>query len=202
MRTILCTLFLCSAFLAHAQKNPKNEFSAGYFTTGYFFDSTDWVISNFIRGEAVNLNYLRRINKHLNLNFNHSYISFDYFPIPYDKPFPNNSVIARGFNFSNIALGYRFTKWGLGLTAKAGLSYRYRVFKLVHYGYNPYSAWVEPLGVYFGTSSLGATLGFSLSHPILWRFFGEFDCSYGRMFSKYKVDPNQLLLVYRLGFRF
>lgn len=79
MKNILFALFICSAFWSHAQKNPKNEFSVGYFTIGHFFDSTGWEVSNFIRGEAINLHYSRRIRKHLSLNFNHIFVGFSLF---------------------------------------------------------------------------------------------------------------------------
>lgn len=56
------------------------------------------------------------------------------------------------------------------LTGKAGFNYRYRFFKHVHYAYNIYSNWTEPIGAVFGAPSFGATLGASLAIP----FFGVF----------------------------
>ncbi|MFN0216082.1 MAG: hypothetical protein ACKVT2_17620, partial [Saprospiraceae bacterium] len=68
-------------------------------------------------------------------------------------------------------------------------------YTAIHHG-----GWGEGYGGGKNYGKLGAKLGASIQHPILWRFFGELDCEYAHMFSG--GDRNQLLLCYRIGFKF
>ena len=108
-----------------------------------------------------------------------------------------------GFEFTNhgSGLGFGYTKWGLTARAKAGIRYNIRGEHFEHFYALVHShGWGEAYGALYGYGKIGPMLGASIQHPIFWRFFGEMDCEYAHLFSG--VDRNQLLLSYRIGFRF
>jgi hypothetical protein len=202
MRAFICLAFLGMALLCRAQKTSKNEFSVGYFTAGYFFDSTSVKISKFVRGKNITLSYTRSLNKHLFLNATYVRWFSSYVPKPEPEFLAENSIITRYLKMVSGSIGYRISKWGMSAKAKAGVSYRFAFEKAVHFTYFNSGNWNEPREGFYAFKSVGTTLGLTVSHPIVWRFFGEFDCEYARIFSKEKVDQNQLLLSYRVGIRF
>jgi len=202
MRAFICLASLGLTFLCHAQKTSKNEFSVGYFTGGYFFDSTAVKFSKFVRGKNITLSYTRHIDKYLFFNTTYIRSSFGYISNPAPEFLEDNSILTRYLKVISGSIGYRISKWSMSAKAKAGIGYRFEFEKVVHFTYFNGGNWSEPREGFYAFKSVGPTLGLTVSHPIVWRLFGEFDCEYARMFSKDNVDPNQLLLSYRIGMRF
>ena len=202
MKPIICLLFLSMTALCHAQKTPKNELSIGYFTSGYFFDSTDLKFSKFIRGKNLSFSYTRNIDKHWFLNAGYLRSSFGYLKSPVPDYLEDNTVVYRYLKGFSGSVGYKLSKWSMAFKAKIGIHYRFKFEKGVHFTYVDGGNWREPRGGIYENKSIGPTFGLTLSHPIVWRLFGEFDCAYARLFSNYPIDQNQLLLSYRIGVRF
>ncbi|MBN8679192.1 MAG: hypothetical protein J0M29_13265 [Chitinophagales bacterium] len=196
---LLCLAFLTTAFLSQAQKPFNNELSLGYFTGGEFFDTSAFSISPFTKGKNISLNYTRLLGKNLSVGLNYIQCGFDY--LPRLKKLENNTIMWRVQKTFSADLGYRISKWSISATAKAGIRYNMIGYKVEHYASVPHSnGWREGIGGSKEYGKIGAKLGAALQHPIIWRFFGELDCEYARMFSG--GDRNQLLLSYRIGFRF
>jgi hypothetical protein len=89
----------------------------------------------------------------------------------------------------------------MNLRAKTGIRYnlRGRQSKILYYRITS-GGWSEAYGEIYYYSKIEPMFGASIAHPIIWRFFGELDCEYVHLFSG--VDRNQMLLSYRIGFRF
>ena len=202
MRTFICFAFLGMACICHAQKASKNEFSLGYFPAGYFFDSTGVKFSQFIRGKNITLSYTRHVDKHWSFNTSSVRSSFGYIMPPAPDYLKDNTVVYRYLKAISGSVGYRISKWSMSAKLKTGVNYQFKFEKYVHLTYFDGGNWREPRSVTYMVQSIGPTLGLTLTHPIVWKLCGEFDCQYARMFSKYNIDPNQLLLSYRVGIRF
>lgn len=185
--------------MCHAQKNFKNELSLGYFTAGEFFDTSALKTSPFSKGKNFSLNYTRLLGQNLTVGVSYFQGSFNYLPTL--KKLENYTIMWRVQKTFSADLGYRVSKWSLSATAKAGVRYNMVGYKVEHYASVPHSGgWLEGKGGSKAYGKFGAKLGASIQHPIIWRFFGELDCEYARMFSG--GDRHQLLLSYRIGFRF
>jgi hypothetical protein len=183
----------------HAQKHFKNEFSVGYFATGYFFDATPLTVSKFNRGKSISLNYKRNLPQNFTLSLTYHRCFFQYVPavvVP-----PDSTIIQRYLRMLSANLGYGYTKWGLTAQVKTGLRYNIRGYQGKHIRSRVHSkGWGESYGEIYGYRKIVGILGASIVHPIFWRFFGELDCEYAHFFSG--VDRRQLLLSYRVGIRF
>ena len=107
MKPIICLVFLGMTALCHAQKAPKNELSIGYFTAGYFFDSTDVKFSKFIRGKNLSLSYTRNIDKHWFLNAGYVRWFSSYIPQPEPEFLEDNSILSRYLKMVSGNIGYR-----------------------------------------------------------------------------------------------
>ncbi|MBC7778387.1 MAG: hypothetical protein H7246_23345 [Phycisphaerae bacterium] len=196
---LLCLTFLSTALLCHAQKNFKNEVSLGYFSAGEFFDSSAFKVSPFTKGKNISLRYTRLFGKKLSVGLSYTQCGFDYLPTL--KKLENNTIMWREQKTFSFDIGFGISKWQISAKAKAGFRYNMVGFKAEHYSSSLHSGgWVEGYGGSKDYGKLGAKLGASIQHPILWRFFGELDCEYAKMFSG--GDRNQLLLSYRVGFKF
>jgi hypothetical protein len=198
-KTFLSFAFLGMTLMCHAQRHFKNEFSVGYFAAGEFFDATAFKLSKFGRGKRISLEYTRHIDKRLTLGLIYSrcfflYVSPDILPPPLTIETRYQKTLT-----ANIGIGY--TKWKMTARAKGGIRYNLQgeQSKLIHAGIHS-GGWGEAYGEIYGYSKIGSMLGASIVHPIVWRFFGEIDCEYVHLFSG--VDRNQLLLSYRIGFKF
>ena len=198
----LLSIILSIALSSQAQKQYKNEFSLGYFTAGNFFDSSEVKFSKFVRGKNITFSYTRHIDKHLFFNTTYVRSSFRYISNPAPEFLKDNSILTRHLKVIFGSIGYRISKWSMSAKAKAGIGYRFEFEKVVHFTYFNSGNWSEPREGFYAFKSVGPTLGLTVSHPIVWRLFGEFDCEYAKMFSKDNVDSNQLLLSYRIGVRF
>jgi len=199
-KTALLLVFLGMVLCCHAQKSSKNEFSLGYFSAGEFFDNTKFDFSRFVRGRAISLAYTREIGKKRSIGISYGSCTFNYFPDT-PQPFEDNTVLGREQNTLSVNFGYGIPIGPILARAKAGLRYNMVGGKMVHYRYiNGGASWHTIVWGHEAYSKLGAKIGASMRHPIVWRFFGELDCEYARMFSG--ADRNQLILSYRLGFRF
>ncbi len=198
-KTALLLTFLGIALWGHAQKSPKNEFSFGYFSAGEFFDNTKFDFSRFVRGKAFSLAYTREIGKKRSVGISYRNSTF-YYLSDLPQPFEDNTVLWREQNTLSANFGYGIPIGPIMARAKAGLRYNLMGYRLMHYHYG---GGFTGLGSVLGDESytkMGGIIGASVRHPIVWRFFGELDCEYARMFSG--ADKNQLILSYRLGFRF
>lgn len=219
MKILIFPIFLLLGSLGRAQtqKAPKNEVSFGYFTVGYFFDSTGVRMSEFEKARRVSLHFAHNLDKHFSIGMNYIGVAYLHFKKSIPQYYDNNTVIRRDFKYISVQAGYRISKWSMVAEVKSGINYRFSGEKAVHYFYflgsGPY---FESVGEYIRYKDVGITFGLSLSHPILWKLYGEIDCEYARMFPqefdshssptipsvKVRVDPNQLLLSYRIGIRF
>ncbi|MEQ1666470.1 MAG: hypothetical protein ABL927_13965 [Bdellovibrionales bacterium] len=197
--TLLCFTFLSMALFCHAQKIFKNEVSLGYLNAGEFFDTSAFKISPFTKGKNISLNYTRLFGKKLSVGLSYTQCAFNYLPTL--KKLENNTIMWREQKTFSAAIGFGVSKWQISAKAKAGFRYNIVGSKAEHYFTSLHSGgWLEGYGGSQAYGKLGAKLGASIQHPILWRFFGELDCEYARMFSG--ADRNQLLLSYRIGFKF
>lgn len=197
---LLCFTFLSMALLCHAQKTFKNEVSLGYFNAGEFFDTSAFNISTFTRGKNISINYTRLFGKNLTVGLTYARCYFRYLPTPTPEILQPNSIGSRYQKTLTANIGYEFSKWSLSARAKAGLRYNLKGLKSEHYSQTPASWGWESRGGIDEYGKIGVSLGVSIQHPIIWRFFGELDCEYAKMFSG--ADRNQLLLSYRIGFKF
>ena len=198
-RAFLSFAFLGMALLCHAQRHFKNEFSAGYFAAGEFFDATPFKVSKFNRGKNISLNYTRHLKKDFTLGVTYSRCYFQYVPAVVSPP--EFTITDRYQKTITANLGFGYTKWGLTARVKTGLRYNIRGEHFEHfYSLIHSNGWGEAFGALYGYGKIGAMFGASIVHPIVWRLFGEIDCEYAYLFSG--VDRNQLLLSYRIGFRF
>lgn len=191
--------FLSSALLCHAQKSFKNEVSLGYFSAGEFFDTSAFKVSPFTKGKNISLNYTRLWGNKLTVGLSYAQCTFNYLPTL--EKLESNTIEWREQKTFSADIGFRVSKWSFSAKAKTGIRYNLTGNKKEHYGSTLHSGgWKEGHGGSKDYGKLGAKLGASIQHPIIWRFFGELDCEYARMFSG--GDRNQLLLSYRIGFRF
>jgi hypothetical protein len=198
---LLSFAFLSMALLCHAQKSTKNEFSIGYFSAGEYFDSSAFKLTDFNKGKHISLNYTRLFGKNFSVGLSYSRCVFYYIPTPYPDLFEDNTILWREQKTFAANLGIGVSKWSISAKAKAGIRYNIVGYKAEHYFYfGGGGSWEEPVQGSVAYGKLGAKLGASISHPIIWRFFGELDCEYARMFTG--ADRNQLLLSYRIGFKF
>ncbi len=202
MKTLFSIILLGVTFLSHAQKTPKNELCFGYINAGYFFDSTSMELSRFVKGRNFSLSYSRIFDNRFLLNITYARTSYKYFNDPQPAFYEDNTITSRSFKILSGYFGYKISKWGLSANLKAGISYCIRGSKGGHITYFDDGGWREPRAFYYYYRDFGGMLGLTVSHPIFWKLFGEIDCGYARMVSKLKVDPNQLFLSYRIGFRF
>jgi len=201
MKKLLLLLFLVTVLSAHAQKNLKNEVSIGYFTASEFFDTSAFAFSKFEKGRNFSLKYNRIISPTLSIGITYASCFFRYKEPPYPQFLKDNTIRARFLQVYSLNLGYGVSKKAFTARVKGGLKYYAYGEKEVHFFYfSGGGGWWEPVGAIYIYPNLGAILGASLSHPIIWRFFGELDCEYTRMFANF--DRNQLFLSYRIGFRF
>ena len=199
-KTALLLTILVIALWGNAQNSPKNEFSFGYFSAGEFFDNTKFDFSRFVRGKAFSLAYTREIGKKRSIGISYGSSAF-YYISDLPQPFENNTVLWREQNTLSANIGYGIPIGLIMARTKAGLRYNIVGGKMVHYKYfGGGGPWQEPVWGGEPYAKLGGIIGISARHPIVWRFFGELDCEYARMFSG--ADQNQLILSYRLGFRF
>ncbi len=198
-RTFLSFAFLGMALLCHAQRQFKNEFSLGYFAAGEFFDASPFKFSKFNGGRNISLSYKRHFKKKFTLGLTYSGCSFIYVP-PVIPP-PPLKVFNRFQQTLTANFGIGYTIWKMNLRAKTGIRYNLRgqQSKMIRYGIHA-QGWGEGYGEIYEYSKIGPMVGASIAHPIIWRFFGELDCEYVHLFSG--VDRNQMLLSYRIGFRF
>ncbi|HLP92433.1 MAG TPA: hypothetical protein VK168_00245 [Saprospiraceae bacterium] len=195
---LLCLAFLTTAYFCQAQKPSNNELGLGFFVAGEFFDTSAFKVSP-ISGKNFSLTYTRLFDKKLTVGVNFTKCGFHYLPTL--KKIEDNSIFWRVQKTFSADLGYRISKWSISATAKAGIRYNMVGYKVEHYASLPHSGgWLEGIGGSKEYGKIGAKLGAAIQHPIIWRFFGELDCEYARMFSG--GDRNQLLLSYRIGFRF
>ena len=198
-KALLCLTFLSIALLCHAQKNLKNEVSLGYLNAGEFFDTSAFKISPFTKGKNISLSYTRLFGKKLSVGLSYTQCAFNYLPAL--KKLERNTIEWREQKTFSAAIGFGVSKWSVSAKVKAGIRYNFIGTKMEYYGSSLHSGgWLEGYGAGKDYGKLGAKLGASIQHPILWRFFGELDCEYARMFSG--ADRNQLLLSYRIGFKF
>jgi hypothetical protein len=198
---LLSFVFLGMAIYCHAQKSTKNEFSIGYFSAGEFFDSSTIKVTSFNRGKHISLNYTRLFGKNLSVGLSYTRCVFCYIPTPYPAQFEDNTILWREQKTFAANLDMGVSKWSITAKAKAGIRYNMVGYKAEHYFYfGGGGGWKEAVQGSVDYGKLGAKLGASVQHPIIWRFFGELDCEYARMFSG--ADRNQLLLTYRVGFKF
>jgi hypothetical protein len=103
---------------------------------------------------------------------------------PYPALFEDNTILWREQKTFAANLDMRVSKWSINAKAKAGVRYNMVGYKAEHYFYfGSGGSWKEPVQGSVGYGKLGAKLGASVQHPIIWRFFGELDCEYARMFS-------------------
>jgi hypothetical protein len=198
-RTFLSFAFLGMALLCHAQRQFKNEFSVGYFAAGEFFDASAFKFSKFNGGRSISLSYKRHFKKKYTIGLTYSRCSFQYVPLG-TLPTPLK-VFNRYQQTFTANLGIGYTIWKMNLRAKTGIRYNRRgeQSKMIRYGIHS-GGWGEAYGEIYEYSKIGPMVGASIAHPIIWRFFGELDCEYVHLFSG--VDRNQMLLSYRIGFRF
>lgn len=197
--TLLSFAFLGMSLFCCAQKQFKNDFSAGYLTVGEFFDATALKVSTFHRGKNISLKYTRHIKKKFIIGVIYNRCYFQYVP-PANLPAPL-TIESRYQKTLTANLGLGYTKWGLIAHVKTGLRFNIRGNQSKFIRASVHSqGWGEAYGEIYEYSKIGPTLGASIAHPIFWRFFGEIDCEYAHLFSG--VDRNQLLLFYRIGFRF
>ena len=194
--TILCTTFTC-----RAQNSYKNEISFGYCPLGYFFDSSGFRFSSFHKFNSPTLYYKRVLNKRFSLGIAYAESYFNYLP-HLKSPFPDNTVLVREQTIISVDLGRRVSKRGFCAEIKAGIRCNIGGYRLMHYFYiyNPSNPWLESYAGGEDHGLIGLKLGASAKHPIIWRFFGEFDAEYSRMLTG--ADKNQLLICYRLGIKF
>lgn len=198
---LLCLTFLSMTSLCPAQKSHKNEASLGYFSAGEFFDTTAFKLSSFNSGKNISLLYMRVLDNNLSIGLSYTRSYFHYLPTDWPSRFENNTIMWREQKTITSEIGYRFSKGSISARAKTGIRYNAVGYKVEHYYYfSGGGNWWEPYGGSKSYGKLGAKLGASLQHPIIWRFFGELDCEYARMFAG--ADRNQLLLSYRVGFKF
>ena len=188
------------ALLCHAQKNFKNQVSLGYFSAGEFFDTSAFKVSTFTRGKNISINYTRLFGKNLIFGLGYTRCFFRYIPMPLPEIWPDNFIVWRSQKTLTANVGYEFSKWSLCARAKAGLRYNLKGLKSEHYSQTSASWGWESRGGVDEYGKIGVSIGASIQHPIIWRFFGELDCEYAKMFSG--ADRNQLLLSYRIGFKF
>ena len=198
-RTFLSFAFLGMALLCHAQRQFKNEFSLGYFAAGEFFDASAFKFSKFNGGRNISLSYKRHFKKKFTLGLTYSDCFFLY--VPLIIPPPPLKIETRFQQTLTANLGIGYTIWKMMVRAKTGIRYNRRgqQSKVIYYRITS-GGWSEGYGEIYDYSKIGPMFGASIAHPIIWRFFGELDCEYVHLFSG--VDRNQMLLSYRIGFRF
>lgn len=192
------------ALLCHAQKTFKNEVSLGYYSAGEFFDTSAFKISSFSEGRSPSICYTRLFHKNLSVGLSYTRCYFNYLPTNpahYPKRLKDNTIRYREQQTISTNLGYEISKGPIYIKAKAGIRYNLEGFKSEHlFYYGSVGFWEEPVSGYQAYGKFGAKLGASIQHPIIWRFFGELDCEYAKMFSG--GDQTQMLLSYRIGFKF
>lgn len=198
---VIC-LLTCFAFVGHSQKPPKNELSFGYFSAGEFFDETPMKFSTHGNGRCISINYTRLLEKNLSVGLTYARSGFQYIPVEIERSLlDDNSVDFRSQRVFTANMGVSVSKWSLVLRGKMGVRYNQRSLKSVHlWGGWHANGWYESRGLVDRYGRLGASMGVSIAHPIFWRIFGEFDSEFAKMFTR--ADRNQLLLSYRIGFRF
>jgi len=201
-RTLTFIVFLCIAPCAQAQTAHKNELSLGYFSAGEFFDETPMKIAPFFKGRFVSINYSRLLDNNLSVGLTYARTGFQYVPVEVERyHLANNTTEFREQRIFTANMGISIRKWSLTMRGKAGIRYNQRSIKFVHVGGGWHSkGWYESFASEDRYGRLGISTGLSISHPIFWRIFGEIDSEFAKMFTR--VDRNQLLLSYRIGFRF
>ncbi|HND87455.1 MAG TPA: hypothetical protein PK971_03955 [Saprospiraceae bacterium] len=139
--------------------------------------------------------YTRRISKRFSLRLLYSHHQFNYHS---DLAFriPETTYYRYAWRWG-ISAGYSIATGSVPIRITAGLA-RCSGAKLIFYGFSPYTG--EPKLDGPGYTKLGGSLGISIGHPIVWRFFGELEGEYLRVNTD--LDPAQLYLSYRIGFKF
>ncbi len=184
-----------------AQKKLKNEVSLGYFTAAEFFDTSAFAFSTFDKGRNFSLKYNRIINPKLSIGATYSNCFFRYKEPPYPQFLKDNTIRFRFLQMYSLNAAYSVFNKVFTVRVKGGLKHYAYGEKRVHFFYiNGGGVWWEPIGAIYEYPNFGVNLGAALTHPIIWRFFGEIDCTYSRMFAEF--DKNQLFLSYRIGLKF
>jgi len=198
MKCLVLCLCLHLYIQVQAQQFKKNEVAIGY-GAGYFFDSSAFKFTDF-NGLLYScaMAYTRRLNTRLSAGLSFSRQAFDYadhFTKPEDyKP---NALIYRDVWHWGLNGSYSITSGLVPIRIKAGIT-RSAGYKIIFYGYN----WItgEPERGGPGYTKMGVSIGASIGHPIVWRFFGELNGEYFRVNTD--LDPSQFYLSYRIGFKF
>jgi hypothetical protein len=204
MRKLIVCALLSLPFICFSQKKYKNEFSIRQ-SVGYFFDSTRLIASHWTEGNSLTIGfqYRRLISSKWSIRGCYSESSFRYFNR--DSKYSSlkfHSILRRTITRYTIDMGYLYSIKNFNVNLNSGLTY-HRGDRLDYlYGGYHSSGFFEVFGLIDEYNDLGIVLGANLKHPIVWRFFGELEAQYHKMFDRGDGDSNQLYLSYGLGFRF
>ena len=199
MKCLVLCLCLHLYIQVQAQQFKKNEVTIGY-GAGYFFDSTDFKMTSpdAICGPCnVNVAYTRRVTKHLSFSVLFARHRFEHNRNSGADALKPNTIIERSTEAWGISAGYAVVSDKMPVRIKVGFA-RSSGSKLNFYGYH----WIthEPIWEGVGYKKRSLSIGASIGHPIVWRFFGELNGEYFRVNTD--LDPSQFYLSYRIGFKF
>lgn len=200
MKHLLLFAILGMAHLCYAQKLHRHEITVGYYG-GYYFDETPFRFQNLkVNKRIPTLTYLFRLDKsfHLGVLYGRHDINGEKIDVSNINDF-ENAVLGRISKHYVIYGGYRRELKYVNANITTGLNYRTGFKSKFLYQYN-HGNWVESYFEYKDYKDIGVSLGFTLQHPIVKRFFGELSINYIRYFSDF--DKNLLMPGYRIGFRF
>lgn len=200
MKHLFLLAILGVAQMCHAQKLHRHEITIGYYG-GYFFHETPFRFQNLRANKRIpTITYLFRLNKSLNMGIFYGVHDLGGEKIDGNNigNFPN-TVIGRSIRHYAINGGYTIKSKYINMSLSPGLNYRTGFKVKFLYQYN-HGTWVENFFEYKDYKDIGLSIGISVRHPIVRRFFGELTVSYVRFFSDF--DKNLLMPGYRIGFRF
>jgi hypothetical protein len=197
MKHIILLAILGLATICNAQKLHRHEITIGYYG-GYFFDEIPFRVQNLrVNKRIPTITYMYHINKSFNMSV--FYGIHDLAGERIRGIDIINKVIGRNTRHYALNGGYILKLKTLNMNFSTGLNYRTGYKGKFLYLYN-HGTWVEGYTEYKDYKDLGLSVGVSLQHPIIRRFFGELTMSYVRYFSDF--DKNLLMPGYRIGFRF
>ena len=198
MKIFLSFLFLGMAVSCHAQKIKRHELAVGWYG-GCFFDNKETPCKFQAFGHFPTITYNYVLSKKTSIGALYGMQQFGYYEKGYDWLNNKNRTLIRSIRRFSINVGYDVSTKPVVLRVRSGVMYNNGV-KLKHlYSYD-HGPWLEVYQDGIKYNDLGVTFGLSIQHQIVWRFFGEVSGDYLQMFSG--VDKQQLLLSYRIGFKF
>lgn len=200
MKQFFLLAILGMAQLCHAQKLHRHEITIGYYG-GYFFDETPFRIQDIRPNKRLpTITYSYYLNKQLKLRFLYGVHDFGYLKGDYSEFFTmTNFVFGRTSRNYQLSVSKLLNNNSLGISPEIGLNYRTGFKGKFLYRIN-HGTWVESFSEYKDYKDFGLSVGISIRHPIVRRFFGELTVNYVRYFSSF--DKNLLMPGYRIGFRF